>query len=207
MEEEFCKIKDFFNFFDISPGAIVLNVGCGFDFISHELSKSGFMTVSLDISFPVLKASSLQFYGPSFIQGDARQLPLKNNCIDAVIDNAFLHCLISEKDRTSYFREIKRILKNEGKFFLKTMTSPISKEIFPLEISKNGIAFRQTKSGKIPVRVIKPKEDIIETLSRHGFELLYVKHFREYKDDPNYTLIVYAKYRIKKTRCIYLYIN
>ena len=43
-KEEINRVEDFLNFFHIQPGSIILNAGCGFDYISYWLSTRGYMT-------------------------------------------------------------------------------------------------------------------------------------------------------------------
>ncbi len=73
----------------VSPGARALDLCCGTGDIAFALAQRGAETTGLDFSTPMLavaktRSQKLKCPAPSFIQGDAQQLPFADNTFDIV---------------------------------------------------------------------------------------------------------------------------
>ena len=100
---------------------LVLDLGCGNGRHTKLIVEKQIDTVCLDISFRLLKTAqnnilaNFSNFISGFINGDACNLPLKNNSFDKIIMIAILHHLDSEEKRIAALKEIRRILKPSGK--------------------------------------------------------------------------------------------
>jgi SAM-dependent methyltransferase len=70
----------------LTPGAAVLDVGCGPGRHAHVLAARGMRVVGLDISEPFVRlAAEGAVHGSGFVRGDARRLPVRPERFDAAI--------------------------------------------------------------------------------------------------------------------------
>jgi ubiquinone/menaquinone biosynthesis C-methylase UbiE len=92
---------------------VVLDAGCGYAWTTHWMMMSGFEPIGIDISRVYLDIAiqRLGEYLPHVVVGDTENLPLKNNCLDAVLGfDAFHHI----PDRPKAMREFDRTTKRGG---------------------------------------------------------------------------------------------
>jgi len=111
---------------NIKTGNIVLDVGCGTGFLSLGVAKAvgeyG-KVVGVDISEEMMKKAkeNLSKVGVSNIEfrmGDAENIPLEDNSVDAVVGNMVLHHCPNPE---SAIKEMVRVLKPEGRLVLADM--------------------------------------------------------------------------------------
>lgn len=102
---------------------LVLDLGCGHGRHSILLSKAGYLMVGLDISRQLLNVAKNRADAAnvdlSLVLADMRSLPFKQGVLSAVIslDSSFGY-LRSEDEDLKSFREISRILTNNGTFLI-----------------------------------------------------------------------------------------
>jgi ubiquinone/menaquinone biosynthesis C-methylase UbiE len=97
--------------------ALVLDLGCGAGTYCRFLRKKGFRIIGLDYSFPMLqRARKLQGDEKiQFLNGEAYNLPLSDQSVDAIVCIGVLQTLTDERRA---IKEIHRILRPGGICFL-----------------------------------------------------------------------------------------
>lgn len=114
-------------------GQSVLECGCGpaaLWYKNKQAIPSNFKATLIDLSEGMLAdaKNSLDGWGHAFTfqPGDIQQLPFESNAFDCVIAN---HMLYHVPDKVAAIREVRRVLKPEGKFFASTFGKNHLREI------------------------------------------------------------------------------
>lgn len=114
---------------DINNGMDVLDLGCGtgvlFDLLRRKVTESGSVT-GVDFSYQMAQQAhrNFPFSNVNVVDADAISLPFADSSFDvAVAFSAFPHF----SDQQKAIREIHRVLKNGGPFFIIHLIS--SKEL------------------------------------------------------------------------------
>jgi len=111
---------------NIKTGNIVLDIGCGTGFlmlgVARAVGKNG-KVFGIDISEEMMKKAkeNLSEAGISSIEfkvGDAENIPLEDNSIDAIVGNMVLHHCPNPE---SAIKEMARVLKLKGRLVLADM--------------------------------------------------------------------------------------
>jgi demethylmenaquinone methyltransferase/2-methoxy-6-polyprenyl-1,4-benzoquinol methylase len=102
---------------------IVLDIGGGTGFILKNIYKKAYIAINLDTSKNMLK--QLKNKNIFKIQGDGTFIPLKNESINIILLINVLHH-IHEKNHRILFKEIYRILKKKGTFFMMDLYFPMT---------------------------------------------------------------------------------
>jgi len=95
----------------------VLDIGCGNGRFS-ELFSDSVKYIGVDISEKMLAIAKERYPRRKFILFDGLNLPFADESFDLVICIAVFHHLPSEELRQVFLKEIKRVLKKEGKLVL-----------------------------------------------------------------------------------------
>src|SRR5277367_7162645 len=66
----------------LTPGARVIDLGCGSGVFTHLLSQRGYDAAGLDISPKLLELARRKYAGLQFDEGDVEALPYKNASVD-----------------------------------------------------------------------------------------------------------------------------
>jgi len=145
-EEIVARLREIIAGLDIKPGASVLDLGCGtgvlFPILLDKVGREGCIT-GLDICGEMLKRAQAKGYAIECVQGDAQNLPLRDQAFDWVICNAaFPHFL----DKPFALREIRRVLKDGGQLVIchpksretvnathRSIGDPVANDIIPPE--------------------------------------------------------------------------
>ena len=115
----------------------VLEIGCGISTYLEYLSSQN-VTVGIDLSLDLLKASMELSTKSSFIRSDAEVLPFKNEMFDFVLIVGVLHHL---PNKVRALQEIHRVLSNDGGLLM----------VEPNMLSINGI---YVLAGKILTKLL-----------------------------------------------------
>lgn len=102
----------------MKKNSTVLDLGCGNGRDIKTLLEHQQKPIGLDSSKRMINISSKKYPKVEFIHANMVKIPLKTNSIDYIICIASFHHLKSKKARISCLKEIKRILKPNGKLFL-----------------------------------------------------------------------------------------
>lgn len=87
----------------------ILDIGCGNAAYATDTKQK---IIGVDLSFEMCKLASKQI---TAIQADASQLPIKSKSFYRALSIATLHNIPTKKDRLNFLKEIKRILRPNGK--------------------------------------------------------------------------------------------
>lgn len=107
--------------------SIIVNINAGFDEISNLLRKKfinsdlivlDFYDPNLHTEISIQRARNLYAPIPNTINTTTTKLPLTTNSTDYVFLFFAAHEIRDEAERILFFKEIKRILKNDGKIFI-----------------------------------------------------------------------------------------
>lgn len=103
-----------FSFADSAPGSRVLDLGCGMGATLRHLSADyGLAAFGVDISSTLLTRAG-RASGVSLAQARSEQLPLADECMEAVISE----CTLSIFEMEAALREVVRVLKPGGWFIV-----------------------------------------------------------------------------------------
>ncbi|MEM2936138.1 MAG: class I SAM-dependent methyltransferase [Candidatus Bathyarchaeia archaeon] len=120
-------------------GAIILDAGCGEGRNSIYLAKQGFKIYGIDIALPAIETGKRWVKSEGLTEmvnlrvGDITKLPYEDNFFDAVIDSYTMEFIPKKED---YVKEVVRVLKSEGLFFILTSISPAKHSINPEYLEK-----------------------------------------------------------------------
>ncbi len=92
----------------------VLDLGCGNGRHAAYLERKGFEVVCADISWGMLKVAEMKFKGEK-VQCNAAHLPFRDESFSTVLYLATLHHIPSRELRLKSLREVRRVLKEDGK--------------------------------------------------------------------------------------------
>jgi SAM-dependent methyltransferase len=100
----------------VGGGARLLELGVGTGRIALPLHRRGRAVVGVDLSLPMLeryraKAAAAGLAPPAVLRGDASRLPLRDQCVDAVLEVHVLH-LVPSWERA--LAETRRVLAPGG---------------------------------------------------------------------------------------------
>ena len=114
VEETHVRLREIVAGLGIAPGAAVLDVGCGtgilFPLLLEAMNGAG-RVVGLDIAGEMLRRAQAKGYPVEYVQGDAENLPLRDEAFDWVICNAvFPHF----PDKPRALAELRRVLRTGG---------------------------------------------------------------------------------------------
>lgn len=147
-------------FCGFAPTARLADIGCGScGTLEYLLHKHNIDALGLDPSSVLLNAGLHRDPGLRLVRGIAEALPFRQGWFDGV----FCECVLSLlADSRPALREFSRVLKPGGFLIITDMylRSPAS----------------MTKFEPLPARCClwgaRPREEMLEILSRHGFSLL-----------------------------------
>lgn len=101
----------------------VLELGCGAGDVAIKLSQMGHKVTGLDISQTAIewaKQKSEKYDIDYVVSSASDQTILLDQQYDLVLDGTCLHCLFDD-DRTNFYKNVKRLLKSNGYFFVSSV--------------------------------------------------------------------------------------
>lgn len=134
----------------------LLDVGCGtgntITLLNEQFSNKEY--TGMDLSENMIKvAENKKIKNATFIQGDAENMPFKNNQFDVIVcKESFHHYPNVEK----FFKECYRILKPGGRLIIMDMTPPVQ----IIRWIYNHFILSLMNTGDVHVYDIKETEDI-----------------------------------------------
>jgi len=115
----------------LNPGDrdVILDLGGGTGYNSRRMMSPDRLVIIFDISLKMLQKAG-KYRQPDLVLGDARMLPFKDKCFDAILAVDSLHHV---RDYPGVLREVRRTGKN--KFFVAEFygRSPLGKMFTKLE--------------------------------------------------------------------------
>jgi SAM-dependent methyltransferase len=100
-------------------GRDVLDVASGEGYGSALLAQVARSVIGVEYSGPTARGAAASFPRPnlSFVQADARALPLADGCVDAVVSFETIEHFDRQAD---FLHEVRRVLRPEGSFIVST---------------------------------------------------------------------------------------
>ncbi len=164
------------------PTGSILDLACGAGRHSHYLNKMGYPVVGIDLSRPLLKQASHAASSSkiSWIQGDMRQIPLRNRSVSAVF-NMFTSFgyFPKDSDDASVLREVHRVLVPGGWLVLDTLN--------PSFVKSNLKPISQRRQGDVDIleerRIDHRRRRVVKaiTLTRDGKKSFFMESVRMYQ--------------------------
>lgn len=107
---------DFINY--VKAEDKILDLGCGNGRLVDLFKEIDVLYTGADTSKELLKIAQSKYPKRGFVLTDPLKLPFDSNSFDLVFNLAVLHHLPSIETRLKYLKEIRRVLKKEGKLIL-----------------------------------------------------------------------------------------
>ena len=105
-------------FWEIKPGLIYGEIGCGLAIVGLEMAKKGCLVVGIDLSLEGLKLAKKLYEQEKregfFINGNILKIPLKSASLDLIYGGGVLEHF---KNTAGAIKELYRILKKGGHIF------------------------------------------------------------------------------------------
>lgn len=180
--------------------ACCLECGCGEGYVARRLADLEFHVTGVDLSSTVIEKNRQisSAKGIRFLVGDVtdlRSMHIPDQSFDCAIDIGCLHMMVEAADRIHYLKELKRVLKSGGLFYLQnglnleSMTSENENKARELQRMKGFLSERpskvtrkiETEQGEteIVLRVLPNKllslVEYAEELTNAGFTILSAK--------------------------------
>ncbi|MGB9597851.1 MAG: class I SAM-dependent methyltransferase [Candidatus Poribacteria bacterium] len=116
LDEELDFICDVLN---LDEESIILDLCCGQGRHTNGLAESGYFVIGLDSSRELLNiAQKYSYENTFFIEGDMRNIPLKKNSCDAVINMFTSFGFFDDEKNLKVLKGVSYILKRKGRFLL-----------------------------------------------------------------------------------------
>lgn len=159
----------------------LLDIGCGKGFIGKELVNYVDEYIGLDISLTALKIAKTHILDGHLIVGNASNLPLKDQTVDAIVCSEVLEHIPEYEKSIS---EMSRVLKMGG---LLVITTPNYYNFHVLlRLLIKGRNTRQVYDKPIPYKKLKSE------LKKHGFRIERLETFY-----PHFPLKRLLPYRLR----------
>jgi SAM-dependent methyltransferase len=152
----------------------VVEIGCGAGNTTIWLAQQGFTAYGIDISptavdwaraNAVAAGLSCEFTNGSVL--DYGNYP--SGFVDMVLDGNLVHCIIGE-DRRRLFENVRRVLKPNGYFLVRSVLSPVDENL--TERYRFDAASHVLFHGDVAYRYVPTFEMLTRELSDAGFGIL-----------------------------------
>lgn len=191
-------------------GCDILEVGCGLGGLAQELSRYKANVQGVDISsLAIMGAKEINLLNKQNVEFsvfDVCSSKSLDKKYDYIIDSHTLHCLISEKERASYFNFVRNHLKPNGLFMVETMTYNTEiREPLGFDIDESYILHQETSASKLPIRRVLPSIELENEITSNGLNIhtFYYHHelslniFPEYPEYPVFRQPKIVRYSAK----------
>ena len=179
------------NFYKTNRSEVkILELGCGPGANLWFCAREGFNVFGIEGSKKAIEIcvrrldQEVPGWKGEIINGSVTNLPFQNSFFDAVIDNQCISCLDFENAIKAY-DETNRVLRKNGKFFLRTFASGSYGDHTGKKISKDTwLPEKGGTSGKGPIRFTK-YEDLEVLLPREKFKIQSIEMIKESHGNRN----------------------
>lgn len=118
------QLNDFLKL--LSPGAKILDAGCGAGRFCKLIEDKGFKAIGIDLSSELIKLAKESYPEIEFIEADMRSLPFTGQTMDGIWAHASLVHIETRKDVLVILKEFYRILVTKG--ILRIMVKESTKD-------------------------------------------------------------------------------
>lgn len=148
----------------------ILEVGCGAGGGCYLVSKyfAPSTVTGVDMSDKLISSNKKKYSNSdiTFKQGDAENLPLKDNSRDVVVNLESSHCYPSKE---AFIKEVKRVLRKEGMFlYADIMETSFMQEMQKLIEENFEIVKTRNISDNVVIALDKVDSKKNETIDTHG---------------------------------------
>ena len=179
------------NFYKLNRSEIkILELGCGPGANLWFCAREGFRVFGIEKSNRAIDKciERLDLEVPNWegkiINGSVTKLPFENQFFDAVIDNQCISCLDFEDAKKAYV-ETSKVLKPNGKLFVRTFASGSHGDLTGKKISKDTwLTNEGSTSGKCPIRFTK-YDDLEILLPKEKYKIEFVEMIKESNNNRN----------------------
>ena len=179
------------NFYKLNRSDIrILELGCGPGANLWFCAREGFNVFGIDLSQVAIDRCTERLnqevpnWKGQIINGSVTKLPYEGSFFDAVIDNECVSCLDFKNAKKAYF-ESNRVLKQNGKLFIRTFASGSHGDETGEKISKDTWLTKEGRtSGNGPIRFTKYK-DLEILLPSQIYELELIEMIKESNNGRN----------------------
>ncbi len=152
----------------------ILDLGCGTGRNANYLADMGNNVIGIEISKTALNLARERAGGLNinvdYRQGDiGKEYEIKDNSIDLVLDVTSSNSL-DDKGREIYLREVYRILKKDGYFFVRALAKDGNKNVKNL--------LKQSPGREYDTYIIKEIGLTERVFSRNDFIRMYSQYFK-----------------------------
>ncbi|KEZ47063.1 class I SAM-dependent methyltransferase [Metabacillus indicus] len=102
---------------DVKPFSTILDIGAGTGNYSYELAGKGYDVIALEPS-EMMRAQAKTHRNLRWKEGFAENIPLEDNSVDGIVCTLASHHF---QDLSLSFREMKRVIKGDGKIVIFTL--------------------------------------------------------------------------------------
>jgi len=152
----------------------VLDLGCGVGRNSNYLAQKGFDVVGMDISETAIKIAKERsekiIKNPKYLNRNmGLKYPFSKNEFDLIVDITASNSL-NEKERKVYLKEVSRVLKETGFFFVRALCK---------DGDKNAKKLLELNPGREKDTYIMPGTGLTERVfSEKDFKEMYSQYFK-----------------------------
>lgn len=178
--------RDLFMDYLATPGASLLDLGCGPGRDTLFYREQGYRVVGADLSFGMLEEAQRRVSGGAFVQADMRRLPFKDGCFQGLWASAsFLH--VPKETAGKALNEMHRVLAEKGVLFMAVKRGEDESWREP-EDAPNRFYFAYYQSEELAVKVEKL-----------GFEILSLsENFSKQQKHPDGTPVCWINLYARK---------
>jgi ubiquinone/menaquinone biosynthesis C-methylase UbiE len=194
-----------------SKDSVIVDVGSGNGRHLIPSAKQCKHAIGIDISREMLKViqekiNDEKISNTILIHSTAENIPIKDNSVDAVLYIATLHSIPGRENRIKSLKEIKRILKDDGKLIVSVWSKYqdkfrkdfLKKSLTDKKKTDFGDKYIYWTQDKLDVKRfyhLYSKKELVEDLEKAGFKILSVKgmKIRSEKYVDNYFAIATLK--------------
>jgi arsenite methyltransferase len=171
------------NFANIREGEVVVDIGSGAGidvFLSANKVKGSGKVIGIDMTEEMLEksrkaAKESGYMNVEFRKGDVeRGIPIEDDAADVVISNCVINLTI---DKVAAFREIYRILRNNGRGIMVISDLVTDKEKVQTAASIDPEKWSSCIDGALT------KEKYIESIRKAGFQNVEILEEKSYTDE------------------------
>jgi len=163
----------------------VLDLGCGNGRLYQILKENQVDYTGLDISEELIYIAKNKYPEADFIVGDIKKLSFSDSSFDIIFSVASFHHLPDEKSRIEALREMKRVLKKDGKILMTNWN--LLGDWAEEKIKKGDFSSVGENNFSVPWR--NSKREIMGERVYHAFDLKELEElFKEvgFKIEENY---------------------
>lgn len=147
----------------VPPNATVLDIGCGNGRLYQELAKNQVNYIGIDSADRLIEVAKQKYPEARFIVADMTKIPLQEGIADVIFSIASFHHLPTDELRIQALREMKRLLKPDGKVIMLNWNLYSN--------WARGKDFSSDENGDFYIPWKDAKKQVLATRYYHGFML------------------------------------